>query len=125
MKAFTHDWLAKAKADLGTAEREYLAVPPNYDAVAFHCQQSAEKYLKAYLVEADVGFPKTHDLPALLDLICPIQPNWLLLRSDLNSLTSLGIEVRYPGMTADHEDAGEALRIARDVQALVAGALKS
>ena len=36
---------------------------PNYDGVCFHAQQCIEKYLKAKLVEADIDFPKTHNLP--------------------------------------------------------------
>ena len=36
------------------------------DIICFHSQQSAEKYLKAYLVFLDQDFPKTH---ALEDLV--------------------------------------------------------
>ncbi len=43
--------------------REHLVTDnPNYDAVCFHAQQCAEKYMKARLVDADVFLRKTHDL---------------------------------------------------------------
>ena len=98
---------------------------PNYDAVAFHAQQCAEKYLKARLIEADIAFPKTHDLAAILTLILPLESSWDHLRPDLEALASLGIEVRYPGTFADAEDAEEALRTARSIRDLVRPSLES
>jgi len=74
-------------------------------------------------VEADAAFPKTHDLTAILNLILPLEPNWASLHADLDALTSLGIEVRYPGMKADLEDAKQAIRTARTVSHLVQLAL--
>ncbi len=124
MKAITREWLDKAEADLRPAEWELLADPPNYDASAFHAQQSAEKNLKARLVEAEVAFPKTHDLAAILDLLMPLEPTWNRLRRDLDALTSLGIEVRYPGMKADLEDAEQAIRTATELNELVRAALE-
>jgi len=57
MKPETKEWVAKADADLVTAKREAAAVEsPNYDAVCFHAQQCAEKYLKAVLAEMNCGF---------------------------------------------------------------------
>jgi len=50
MNPLTLEWVDKAEGDLITARREYRArKSPNYDAVCFHAQQAAEKYLKAYL----------------------------------------------------------------------------
>lgn len=39
------------------------------NAIAFHCQQAAEKYLKAFLTWHQVAFSKTHDLQELLDIV--------------------------------------------------------
>lgn len=59
MKAATRDWIAKAEADylaaVDLARRRKL---PLHDMVCFHCQQSAEKYLKARLEEGALHFPK-------------------------------------------------------------------
>ena len=50
MNPIVEEWLKKAEGDWQTANRELRARKnPNYDAVCFHCQQCAEKYLKAYL----------------------------------------------------------------------------
>ena len=60
MRALTTEWVEKAEGDYATAGREIRARRrPNYDAVCFHAQQTAEKYLKAFLQENDVAFPKT------------------------------------------------------------------
>jgi HEPN domain-containing protein len=119
MKTVTREWVEKAEGDYRTAGREILAEPPNYDAAAFHAQQCAEKYLKARMVEAGIAFPKMHDLTSLLKLLPPSDPEWEALRPKLDALTSLGIEVRYPGVSADAEDAQEALETARIVRSLV------
>lgn len=104
MKPSAREWVDKAEADLATAGREMRASRrPNFDAVCFHAQQCVEKYLKARLVEADISFPKTHDLEALLDLILPQEPLWEAFRSKLNNLTSFAIAFRYPGESATRE----------------------
>ncbi|MHC4442247.1 MAG: HEPN domain-containing protein [Planctomycetota bacterium] len=126
MKPETAEWVEKAEGDFHTAEREKNTVEyPNYDATCFHAQQCAEKYLKARLIEAGKDFPKTHDLSAILNLVLPFEPTWEFLREELEQLTNLGVEVRYPGMTADLEDAEEAMRTAQHVRQIVRTALKA
>src|SRR5438045_5215990 len=75
MQVEAAEWVEKAEGDWHTAGRELRATEfPNYDAVCFHAQQCAEKYLKALLTERDVRFPKMHHLPTLLDLLVPVCP---------------------------------------------------
>jgi HEPN domain-containing protein len=63
MNPLTLEWIEKAEGDFATAQRELRARKlPNYDAVCFHAQQCAEKYLKAMLQEAGIVFGKTHNL---------------------------------------------------------------
>ena len=117
MKPETAAWVAKAEGDFRTAKREIAALDlPNFDAVCFHAQQCAEKYLKARLVEAGMPFPKVHDLTALLRLVLPMEPSWVFLEKSLDLLTSMGVEVRYPGVAADMEDATEAVRLVTQVR---------
>ena len=125
MKPETAEWIEKAEGDFRTAGREKNSAEyPNYYAACFHAQQCAEKYLKARLVEAGKDFPKTHDLSAILNLVLPLEPSWESLREDLERLTDLGVEVRYPGTTADLEDTEEAMRTAQHVRRIVRTALK-
>ena len=46
-------WLAKAKNDLLNADNNLRSEIIPYDTVCFHCQQAAEKILKAYLVMSE------------------------------------------------------------------------
>jgi len=114
-------WIDKAEHDLLAAEHTMqLAGSGLTDIVCFHCQQCAEKYLKALLVSLSVHFPKTHDLRLLLDLV-PERVSLDLLRTRVIPLNRYVIEGRYPGewepITA--EEAQEALAMAREVRTAV------
>jgi HEPN domain-containing protein len=90
-------WIAKADVDYHTAERLLLAPEPIRESIAFHCQQAAEKYLKAFLVLHGVEFPKTHSIGRLLDLVSPIAPELAAALEEAEFLTPFGVEIRYPG----------------------------
>ncbi len=57
------DWLQEAKDDLAAAES--LGQAKLYAAACFHCQQAAEKVLKAALIKLRGDFPKGHSLRQL------------------------------------------------------------
>jgi HEPN domain-containing protein len=61
MKPLTHEWGQKAEGDYIAAETLRQAENPVYDAICFHAQQCVEKYLKAWLVQQEIDFPRTHD----------------------------------------------------------------
>jgi HEPN domain-containing protein len=50
MKKLTMEWVRKAEADLRVVRKIYKATPLLRDETCFHCQQAAEKYLKAVLL---------------------------------------------------------------------------
>lgn len=111
MKPETVEWVAKADADLGTAKREAAVVEsPNYDAVCFHAQQCAEKYLKAAMIENGVRVPRIHDLEPLLNMLASQYPELQNVMHFARILSAMAVEVRYPGMMADEDDAEESLR---------------
>ena len=104
MKQITQEWIDKGDGDFATAERELqVQQKPNYDAVCFHSQQCAEKYLKAYLQEANIVFNRIHDLSRLLDLLLLVEPDWEALRPTLEALTAYAVEFRYPGISANKD----------------------
>lgn len=114
-------WIDKAEHDLVAAEHTMELVESGLtDIICFHCQQCAEKYLKALLVFLGVHFPKTHDLRLLLDLV-PKRVSLELQRTRVVPLNRYVIEGRYPGewepITPD--EAQEALEMAREVRAAV------
>lgn len=110
MKAATRDWVQKAEHDflaaLDLGRRRKL---PLHDMVCFHCQQAAEKYLKARLEEAAIHFPKTHDLESLLHLLMPLEPLWAALLPATRRLKPFGVLIRYPGNDATKTQAKQAL----------------
>ena len=106
MNPITKEWIDKAEGDFHTLYREMKAKKnKNYDAACFHAQQCAEKYLKAILCEVNIEFTKTHDLTILLDKILISEPLWEFLRKPLAYLTDFAVHYRYPGESADNDDA--------------------
>ena len=60
-------WILKADHDFVSAERLLDGDPPLRDTAVYHCQQAAEKILKAYLTLRDAPFQKVHTLSVLID----------------------------------------------------------
>jgi len=92
------------------------AKPTFYDLVCFHCQQAAEKYLKALLQENGLTVPRTHDLEDLLTLILSFDSSVSKLRRSLAALTPFAVDYRYPGETATKRDALSSLHRAERVR---------
>ncbi len=102
MKPLTPEWIDKAESDYRVAMRELgVRDDPSYDAVCFHAQQCAEKYLKACLQEHVIPFERSHNLVYLLDLLLPVEPQWEHLHEALQQLTEFAVEIRYPGTGAE------------------------
>ena len=88
------EWLQKADADASGAEVLLKSRHREInDLICFHCQQAVEKYLKARLQEADVRFPKTHDLSLLIALIIPQDPLWGVLCDSMREKIGAGAVV--------------------------------
>ena len=105
MKRLTREWVQKAESDLRAAHA--LAVGPRWpnDIVTFHCQQSAEKYLKALLQEAGQPVPKIHNLQSLQTQLLPLHPSLRPLRRGLTFLTRFAVDARYPGFPVSRRQA--------------------
>ena len=120
MRPETLEWVEKAEGDFQTAAREAaVADAPNFDAVCFHAQQSAEKYLKAVLVEHSIYFPKTHDLESLLTKVCNVAPEASSLVNSAKGLTDYGTIYRYPGSNCDSRAANEAFSECTGIRAVL------
>jgi HEPN domain-containing protein len=117
MNPLTQEWVDKAEGDFATAKREFSAtVDTNFDAVCFHSQQCAEKYFKACLHNANIEFPRTHDLLALVDLLAAGGNPPKISRVDLQKLTLSSVALRYPGFFANKKAARWALGQCRKVR---------
>lgn len=123
---FVQQWLKKAESDLQTSKILLDSEVDDFFPCAFHSQQAAEKFLKAYLVRHQVEFRKTHDLEELLNLTNSIDPS---LGDEIGScvwLTPYGVEFRYPGEypVVDHQTAENAYKESQGVKEAVMKKLK-
>lgn len=111
------EWVDKAEGDWATVRRESVVTEgPNFDAVCFHAQQCAEKYLKARLVMAGIEFRKSHDLLYLHNLVLTVEPSWSFLHDSLFKLTVYAVAIRYPGLDSTREQAELAVEHCRAVR---------
>lgn len=121
-------WLLKADHDLRSAKCLMTGDgdEPLLDTAVYHCQQAAEKALKAFLTAHGVAFPKIHLLSPLLYLCGDIDETFLQLSDAAELLTPLATEFRYPGdiMEPEAAEADEAYTAAQQVTNFVLNALK-
>ena len=115
-------WIRKAENDFINAKNSINIKPlPPLDTVCFHCQQSAEKYLKSFLVFHNVYFGKTHDIGDLIILSSTIDRKVLSLLDEGKKLSPYAVEIRYPLFLEEvsREEAEEALKIATKIREFV------
>jgi HEPN domain-containing protein len=125
MKAATRDWIKKAEHDfLAAIDLGRRRKKPLHDMVCFHCQQAAEKYLKARLEEAAIYFPKTHDLESLLHLLISLEPLWVTLTLATRRLKPFGVLIRYPGNDATKSQAKQAILDCKSIRTEVRHSLR-
>jgi HEPN domain-containing protein len=87
--------LRKASQDELVLERLLTDRDLDDDTLGFHAQQAVEKLLKAALAIRRVGYPRTHDLGTLIDLLAQ---SGMSLPEDLagiDRLTPFGTTFRY------------------------------
>jgi len=94
-KELVLEWYEKAEQDIPAADIVAEANPMLYDVAAFHAQQCAEKYLKAFLVFNELFPPKVHALNQLIDLAKGFDSSFEELR-EAESLSKYSVRTRYP-----------------------------
>lgn len=65
------------------------------EVIGFHCQQAAEKLLKAVLIHAGIQFRRTHDLAELVQLLEDHHISLPEFLANLDTLTPFAVEYRY------------------------------
>lgn len=121
MKASTREWIKKAESDwLLAVSLMRRRKPPVRDQACFLFQQSAEKYVKARIEEANVRIPKIHHVDQLIQMLLAIEPLWAALLPASKRISDYAVRIRYPGNEATasemkrcHQDANAIRREAR------------
>ncbi len=113
------EWINKAEDDLLAARMlmEHEEFPVS--VVCFHCQQSAEKYFKAYLTFREVEFPKIHDMIAILEnYLIPLDITFSDIKQQTVLLTDYAVKPRYPDFLIELtvNDACEAYTALMDIK---------
>ena len=124
MNPLTEEWGQKAEGDYTSAQHLQQIENPANDVICFLAQQCVEKYLKAWLQEANIPFPRTHNLEKLLSLIVPTFPVWAAWREDFSKLSEHAVDPRYPGKFATAEETAQAMHICVAVRQAVREQLK-
>jgi HEPN domain-containing protein len=82
-------WIEKGDRDLGVVKIVLAETKEYSDVVCYHCQQTAEKYLKALQLYFGQPVKKTHILETLLDLLSPfihLKMNFMIKHSCFKSM---------------------------------------
>lgn len=120
MNELTREWVDKAEADFYSVDLLLHAGEyPLSEPACFHCQQCAEKYLKAYLQEWKVNFERKHDLMPLLAMCVSLDEKFQDLKEDLQELDRYAVVVRYPGVIVKADMAESALKAVKRVRQFV------
>ena len=124
MNPLTAEWIQKAEGDYTTVKLLQESPISSKDVICFHAQQCIEKYLKAWLQEANIPFSKTHDLETLLDLIVPTISAWQVWYSDFSMISEHAVDPRYPGKFATASEVEQAVEICIKVRQAIRSELK-
>ncbi|MYC78202.1 HEPN domain-containing protein [Candidatus Poribacteria bacterium] len=124
MNPLVLEWMQKAEGDYAVAQQVLQGQNPVHDVICFLTQQCVEKYLKAWLQEANIPFPRTHDLQELLGLITSTVPSWRVWHTDFSILSEHAVDPRYPGKFATADDTAHAMHICDKVRRAVRESLK-
>lgn len=113
-------WIIKAENDMKAIQNLLDSSDIITDAICFHSQQAAEKFLKAYLVYNGVDPEKTHKIERLIETCLKIDSSFIDLK-DTVLLTEYAVEFRYPDdfYIPDEDEARNAFRLAIAVKNFV------
>lgn len=120
MNEVTKEWVDIAEEDFGSADLLlHAGETPLSSSACFHCQQCAEKYLKAFLTDHLIRFERTHVLADLLVLCMSVDKEFKKIARDLSILEGYAVAIRYPGAIVSVELAEEAFKSADQVRKFV------
>ncbi|MDR2620378.1 MAG: HEPN domain-containing protein [Propionibacteriaceae bacterium] len=90
-------WLQKSAEDLENADFLFANKRPRpLELVCYLCAQSAEKALKAYIIQNGETPPYTHDLGALCRICIKYSNDFTTIVDDCLDITPYAVQTRYP-----------------------------
>ena len=115
------EWLLIAYDDLDSAKFLFDHKHPKpLEIICYHCQQSVEKSLKAFLVSRGREAPKIHDCGKICGLCIDVNSAFEPFLHDCIELALYATNTRYPSrMEMEERNAVSALRKAAAIHAFV------
>jgi HEPN domain-containing protein len=89
-----HNWLTRAKSDLTAAQTLYDHA--QLDTAIYHCQQTGEKVIKAFLIFCDEPLHRTHDVESLILIANSYDDQFVAWHFAGSLLTPYATAYRYP-----------------------------
>ena len=117
-KPIVAEWCRYANMDFVTAKFDFENMhPAPLEIICYHCQQAAEKFLKAVIIAYDSEAEKTHDLQRLTDKLKSFVnvPNEIMIIAA--RLTQYAVHARYPdALSVDENQTKAAVNMAEQVK---------
>jgi HEPN domain-containing protein len=115
---YVAEWFQFANADLASAEYLQGMSPQPLEIICYLSEQSAEKFLKGYLIFKGVeNIPKTHNLILLCEKCSDFDISFRDIEKACGVLTRYGVQPRYPHeMGLTEHDVQKALEYARQIR---------
>ena len=121
MVAEVQQWMAYAEKDLAVAKHLLQTFHPQpLEIICYHCQQSAEKAIKAVYIALGIpgGLPRKHDLTFILEQMKNRVSVEESMMDHADELNSYGVVVRYPNeIQMDERKVQLAIRYADEILA--------
>lgn len=124
-KDIANEWFNFAENDLKSAKFLLQMKPQPLEIICYHCQQSAEKYLKGYIAFKGGELIKTHDLTLLNKVCIEYDGDFQVIMDDTIELIDYGVHVRYPfHLELEEDDARKAIESAEKIQSFILNKVK-
>ena len=111
--------MTKAFSDLDTAKQIGGLPNGHLDAGIYHCQQAAEKALKAFLIFHGQPFERIHDLQKIIEQAIRMEPGFGNHAEAAEALTPYAVLYRYPDeagfLEPSREEFSEAVGFAQSI----------
>jgi HEPN domain-containing protein len=119
------EWFEFAKRDLESAKFLINMYPKPIEIICYHCEQSAEKYLKGYLIKSWNKIERTHDLVVLNNKCKVINNSFDAIEDECIELVPYGVQVRYPyQLDVAEDDMISAIECAERIEIFVKGKIE-
>jgi len=121
MKPFTKEYVDFAEAEWEAVQVLLQTADPQRFAahIAFHCHQTADRYLKAWLIEHDIRPRKSGDLSKTLRLLKGETERWRDMLDSLDRLSAFEVANDGLGFSVSEKDREWTRQVSSEIRSLI------